>query len=146
MSATVNASSTPVDRAASDQASVSVDPAAADRRTRASIAFGRKRGYYRALFEAGPVDASTFAELVGVPERQGRVWLDEQVAAGLLRIVDAPDGHHHEVLLPGEYVPILLGDHGERELAGARALLAEHRAEVERVRAFVDAAGLGRAL
>ena len=117
-----------------------------DRRTRASIAFGRKRGYYRALFEAGPVDAPTFAELVGVPERRSRAWLDEQVAAGLLRVVTAPDGHHHEVLLPGEYVPILLGDHGERELAGARALLDEHRADVERVRAFVDAASLGRAL
>lgn len=121
-----------------------------DRRTRASIAFGRERGYYRLLFDAGPVDVSTFAELVGVPERRARVWLDEQVAAGLLHVVDAPDGRHHELLLPGEYVPILLGDHGERELAGARALLAEHLgrqpAEVERVRAFVDAADVGREL
>jgi hypothetical protein len=146
MSAIVNASSTPVDQAAFDQPSVAVESAAADRRTRASIALGRKHGYYRALFEAGPVDASTFAEIVGVTEPRSRAWLDEQVAAGLLRIVDAPDGHHREVLLPGEYVPILLGDHGERELAGARALLAEHRAEVERVRAFVDAITLGRVL
>jgi hypothetical protein len=122
--------------------------AGVDRRTRDSVAVGRDRGYYRVLFEAGPVDAPTFAELVGVPERRGRVWLDEQVAAGLLHVVDAPDGRHQEVLLPGEYVPILLGDHGERELAGARALLAEHvgehPAEVERVRAFVDAADVGR--
>ena len=123
---------------------------AVDHRTRASIDFGRKRGYYRALFEAGPVDPSTFAELVGLPERRSRDWLDEQVAAGLLRVVDAPDGHRHEVLLPGEYVPILLGDDGERELAGARALLAEHvaehPAEVERVRAFVEVADDGRVL
>jgi hypothetical protein len=127
MSAIVNADSTPV------------DPGAVDRRTRASVAFGRKRGYYRVLFDSGPVDAATFAELADVPEHQARVWLGEQVDAGLLRVVDAPDGDRTELLLPGEYVPILLGDHGEPELAGARALLAEHRAEAERVRAIADA-------
>ena len=144
MSAIVNADSTPVDRTTQ-----------VDSRTRASIAFGRKHGYYRVLFESGPVDAATFAELVGVPERQARVWLGEQVDAGLLRVVDAPDGDREELLLPGEYVPILLGDHGEPELAGARTLLAEHRAEAERVqavadgarvRAFVDAARMTRVL
>ena len=121
-----------------------LDRAAAERRARASIAFGRKRGYYRVLFEAGPVDAATFAELAGVPEHHGRAWLDEQLAAGVLRVVDAPDGDGEELLLPGEFVPVLLGDHGEPELEGARALLAEHRAEVERVRAFADAARLTR--
>ena len=140
MSAIVNADPTPVDR------STQVDPVAVDRRTRASIAFGRKRGYYRLLFESGPVDAATFAALAGVTEHQARVWLEEQVDAGLLRIVDAPDGGREELLLPGEYVPILLGDHGEPELAGARSLLAEHRAEAERVRAFVDAARMTRVL
>ncbi|HKH09107.1 MAG TPA: hypothetical protein VKA62_09180 [Agromyces sp.] len=121
-----------------------LDRDAADRRARASIAFGRKRGYYRLLFDAGPVDAATFAELAGVPEHQGRVWLGEQVVAGLLRVVPAPTGDGEELLLPGEFVPVLLGDHGEPEFEGARALLAEHRAEVERVRAFVDAARLAR--
>lgn len=121
-----------------------LDRAASDRRARASIAFGRKRGYYRLLFDAGPVDVATFAELAGVPEHHGRAWLDEQVAAGLLRVVRAPDGDRDELLLPGEYVPILLGDHGEPELQGARSLLDEHRAEVERVRVFADAARLPR--
>jgi hypothetical protein len=116
-----------------------VDRDVADRRARASIAFGRKRGYYRVLFDAGPVDAATFAELTGVPEHHGRAWLDEQLAAGVLRVVQAPDGGRDELLLPGEFVPILLGDHGEPEFEGARALLAEHWAEVERVRAFADA-------
>jgi hypothetical protein len=99
---------------------------------RASIAFGRKRGYYRVLFEAGPVDAATFAELAGVPEANARAWLAEQVAAGVLRVVPGPAAEE-ELLLPGEYVPILLGDHGEPELAGARALLDEHRHELPRV-------------
>ena len=119
-----------------------LDRDAAERRARASIAFGRKRGYYRVLFEAGPVDAATFAELAGVPEHHGRAWLDEQLAAGVLRVVRAPDGDRDELLLPGEFVPILLGDHGEPEFAGARALLAEHRAEVERVRAYAAPAHL----
>jgi hypothetical protein len=106
---------------------------AADRRTRASIAFGRTRGYYRVLFEAGPVDAATFAELAGIPERNARSWLAEQLEAALLHAVTAPDGEHEELLLPGEYVPILLGDHGESELDGARRLLEEHRDEIPHV-------------
>lgn len=134
MSAIVNAVSTPV------------DPDAVNRRTSASVAFGRKHGYYRLLFDSGPVDAATFAELAGVPERQARVWLGEQMDAGLLRIVGGPDGDREELLLPGEYVPILLGDHGEPELAGARALLAEHRAEAERVRAVADPERMTRVL
>ena len=48
----------------------------------------------------------------------------------MLRVVASPDGDHGELLLPGEYVPILLGDHGEPELEGARALLADHRDEL----------------
>ncbi|GAA1806956.1 hypothetical protein [Agromyces neolithicus] len=107
-----------------------VDAAAAERIARASIAFGRKRGYFRLLFDAGPVDAATFAELAGVTERLARSWLDEQLAAGVLRVVASPDGEREELLLPGEYVPILLGDDGEPdapELDGARAMLDAHR-------------------
>ncbi|GAA1767388.1 hypothetical protein [Agromyces humatus] len=104
--------------------------AAAERIARASIAFGRKRGYFRLLFDAGPVDAATFAELAGVTERLGRAWLDEQLAAGVLRVVDSPDGEHEELLLPGEYVPILLDDHDEPEFESARELLDAHRDQV----------------
>ncbi|AWB94624.1 hypothetical protein DCE93_02235 [Agromyces badenianii] len=100
---------------------------------RASIAFGRKRCLYRVLFDAGPVDAATFAALSGVSESSARVWLDEQLDAGVLRVVPAPTGDREELLLPGEYVPILLGDHGEAELDGARRLLAEHRGELPQV-------------
>jgi hypothetical protein len=121
---------------------------AAERRALASIAFGRRRGYYRVLFESGPVDAAAFAALAGVPESTARTWLAEQLAAGLLHAVLAPDGGHHELLLPGEYVPILLGDDGESELDGARRLLQEHRDAVPRVlRAlpgFADAERLAR--
>jgi hypothetical protein len=114
---------------------------AAERRTHASIAFGRKRGYYRVLFESGPVDAATFAVLAGVAESNARAWLAEQLEAGILRAVDAPDGGHEELLLPGEYVPILLGDRGEPELEGARRLLELHRDELPHV---LGAALLGR--
>ena len=106
------------------------DSAAAERIARASVAFGRKRGYFRLLLDAGPVDAATFAELAGVTERLAGSWLEEQLAAGVLRVVATPGGDHEEVLLPGEYVPILLGDHGEPEFEGARALLDAHRDEV----------------
>jgi hypothetical protein len=112
--------------------SMPIGSATAERRARASIAFGRTRGYYRLLFDAGPVDAATFAQLAGVPLRVARAWLDEQLAARVLRVVDSATADDHELLLPGEYVPILLGDHGEAELDGARALLAVHRAELPR--------------
>ena len=101
-----------------------------------SIAVGRERGYYRVLFDAGPVDAETFAELAGVPEQRGRIWLEEQAGAGMLRIVRAPDGDREELLLPGEYVPVLVSDEDTPEFSGARALLREHLVEVERVRAL----------
>jgi len=109
------------------------DVADAARAARASIAVGRARGYYRVLFEAGPVDAATFAELAGPTEADARAWLAQQVAAGVLRAVRGADADHEELLLPGEFVPILLGDHGEPELAGARALLGEHRDELPSV-------------
>ncbi|MEV1132135.1 hypothetical protein [Agromyces sp. NPDC049794] len=134
----------------------SADPADV-RRARASIAFGRKRGYYRVLFEAGPVDPATFAELADVPLQRAQVWLDEQLAAGVLRVVTAPSGDHEELLLPGEYVPILLGDvvgDDDHELDGARALLAELHGELpsafdaglehERRRVFADHARMTR--
>lgn len=103
----------------------------AERRARASIAVGRERGYYRVLFDAGPVDAATFAALTGLPVADARAWLDVQLGARVLRAAEsaAPD----ELLLPGEYVPILLGDHGEAELDGARALLDAHRSELPSV-------------
>ncbi|WP_127792352.1 hypothetical protein [Agromyces sp. LHK192] len=116
-----------IDRAGSDAI------AARDRRTRASIAFGRKRGYYRVLFESGPVDAATFATTAGVDERFARSWLDEQLAAGILRQVDAPGSDDAQVLLPGEHVTILLGDDGGPALAGARRMRIEHRAELPAV-------------
>jgi hypothetical protein len=106
---------------------------AAERRTLASIAFGRTRGYYRVLFESGPVDAATFAALAAVPESNADAWLAEQLEAGLLRAVDAPEAGRRELLLPGEFVPILVGDHGEPELDGARRLLEEHRDDLPRV-------------
>ena len=79
------------------------------------------------------MDAATFAELAGIPEANARSWLAEQLEAALLHAVTAPDGESAELLLPGEYVAILLGDHGEAELDGARRLLEEHRDEIPHV-------------
>lgn len=106
-------------------------------RARASIAFGRRHGYYRLLFDAGPVDAAAFAQLAGITEHHARAWLDEQVAAGVLRAVIGPSGEYDELLLPGEHVPILLADADDgadvdHELDAARALLAEHRGDLPR--------------
>ena len=124
--ATTAATTTTVTSAAAAAGTTVIGDSAA----RASIAFGRKRGYYRLLFESGAVDAATFATLAGVAEPLGQAWLEEQRAAGLLRLIAAPTGRVDEYLLPGEFVPLLLGDHGQPEFEGARALLAAHRGEL----------------
>ncbi|MGR2751997.1 hypothetical protein [Agromyces arachidis] len=103
-------------------------PDASARRHRAayaSIAHGTIRGYYRSLLESGPVDAATFAAIAGVGEREAQDWIAEQLAHGLLRAVRGPRGEA-AVILPGEFVPILLDDRGQAEFAAARALLARH--------------------
>ena len=107
------------------------------RRDRASIAVGRERGYYRVLFDAGPVTVAEFARLAGVSEERAGAWIAEQLDAEVLRVVPSAidsdgdgDGGERELLLPGEHVPILLGDRGEAEFSGARAMLAERRDDV----------------
>ena len=104
------------------------------RRDRASIAVGRERGYYRVLFDSGPVTVAEFARLAGMPEERAAAWITEQLDAEVLRTVsslsDGDDEGERELLLPGEHVPILLGDRGEAEFSGARAMLVERRDDV----------------
>ena len=104
------------------------------RRHRASIAVGRERGYYRVLFDSGPVTVAEFARLAGMPEERADAWIAEQLDAEVLRTVpssiDGRGDDEPELLLPGEHVPILLGDRGEAEFSGARAMLAERRDDV----------------
>ena len=100
-------------------------PTAVERRHRTSIAAGRERGHYRVLFDSGPVTVAEFARLAGMPEERAGAWLSEQLDAEVLRVVPSPEsggdaGDEPELLLPGEYVPILLHDRGESEFSGAR--------------------------
>jgi hypothetical protein len=99
----------------------------------ASIAHGTARGYYRVLFDAGPVDVDAFARLAGVSKEESQRWLAEQVGLGLLRPVTVEPGRPAEFHLPGEFVPVLLDDHGQREFDGARRLFAEHADELPQV-------------
>ncbi|GAA2038441.1 hypothetical protein GCM10009819_24070 [Agromyces tropicus] len=98
----------------------------------ASVAHGTAHGYYRMLFEAGPVDAAAFAAIAGVSDDEARSWLGEQLELGLLRPVRGPEGRP-ELLLPAEYVPVLLDDHGQSEFAAARLRFAEHADELPEV-------------
>lgn len=90
----------------------------------ASIAHGTTRGYYRVLFESGPVDAAVFAGLAGVSVRESRRWLSEQCDLGLLRPVSGASavGSESEVYLPGEFVPILVDGRGLIGFDGARRM------------------------
>lgn len=90
----------------------------------ASIAHGTAHGYYRVLFESGPVDAAAFAGLAGVSVAESRRWLAEQLELGLLRPVSgtAGIGSEPEVYLPGEFVPVLLDGRGLIEFDAARRM------------------------
>lgn len=113
----------------------SPSPTAADASSLAyaSIAHGTVRGYYRVLFEAGPVDAAAFAALAGVSRRESQRWLAEQLELGLLRPVAPTVPPVTEVYLPGEFAPVLLDGHGPAELAAARRMFAEHADELPEV-------------
>ena len=107
------------------------DSVAAERIARASVAFGRKRGYFRLLFDAGPVDAATFAELAGVTERLAGFLARGAARRG--RVASRwcrPAATTRRCSCPASTFQILLGDHGEPEFEGARALLDAHRDEV----------------
>jgi len=55
-----------------------------------SIYLGDRLGWYRALAEAGPLDAPALAERTGTHERYAREWLEQQAVYGILT-VDDPD-------------------------------------------------------
>ena len=102
------------------------------RRHRASIAFGRKRGYSPAV-RCRPRDVAEFAGLAGMPRGvppPGSTSSSTPRCCASSRRPMTATTRRGELLLPGEHVPILLDDHGEPEFEGARAMLAEHRDEV----------------
>ena len=55
-----------------------------------SIYVGDRLGWYRALVEAGPLDAPALAARTGTHERYAREWLEQQAVYGILT-VDEPD-------------------------------------------------------
>ena len=54
-----------------------------------SIYLGDRLGWYRALAEAGPLDAPTLAARTGTQERYAREWLEQQAVYGILTVDDA---------------------------------------------------------
>ena len=57
-----------------------------------SIYLGDRLGWYRALAEAGPLDAPALAERTGTHERYAREWLEQQAVYGILTADDAEPG------------------------------------------------------
>ncbi|WP_400995736.1 hypothetical protein [Agromyces sp. GXQ0307] len=99
----------------------------------ASIARGTMHGYYRVLFESGPVDAAAFAGFVGITVAESRRWLTEQLRLGLLRLVDPTSGEAAEVYLPGEFAPVLIDGRHSGELDSARRMLAQRADDLPEV-------------
>ncbi|GEM_PF-3071101 len=103
------------------------DTDTADVRVAASMARGMRCGWYRTLFELGPVTVDAFADEVGIGRAAATGWIGRQVDADVLRVVGTDATGEPLVLLPGEHVTALLGDRGEDELSGARAMALHYR-------------------
>jgi hypothetical protein len=119
-------------------------PRTADARSGAVLGEGVRRGWYSLLFDLGPVTVGEFALAAGIERDTAAGWLDGQVEAGVLRVVGIDEHDDEMVLLPGEHVTALLGDHEGPDLSGARAMAeryADRMAPV--VRALADIGGRG---
>lgn len=72
-----------------------------------SIRLGDRLGLYDSLVDGGPLTSAELAAAAGIDERYALEWLEQQTAAGIVRVADAsagalrfhlPEGHA-EVLL-----------------------------------------------
>jgi hypothetical protein len=86
----------------------------------AAVARGARLGWYRALADAGELDAAELAERSGTDARYAREWLEHQAVSGYLTVddVSAPPGQrryslpeaHRRVLVdeldPGYMTPL----------------------------------------
>jgi ubiquinone/menaquinone biosynthesis C-methylase UbiE len=89
-----------------------------------TIELGRRLGLYRALFDAGPVNAAGFADAAGIAPRYAREWLEQQAAAGILDVTLPGDTNTREYLLPGAHVPVLVDEVHPFNLIGIAGLIA----------------------
>ena len=110
------------------------DTDTADVRVAASMARGMRCGWYRTLFELGPVTVDAFADEVGIGRAAATGWIGRQVDADVLRVVGTDATGEPLVLLPGEHVTALLGDDLSPALDGAREMA---RAHAERIAPIV---------
>lgn len=72
-----------------------------------TIELGRRLGFYAQLRDAGPLTPADLATRTGTVERYAREWLEQQAAAGILRVADSeprtfelPSGHERVLLDP----------------------------------------------
>lgn len=82
-----------------------------------TIELGRRLGLYPVL-AAGPVDAATAADKVGIPLRYAEEWLSQQAAAGLIG-VDAD----RRYFLPEAHVAVLVTDDSPAFVLGLAPLV-----------------------
>lgn len=116
--------STSTIRGDTDTVGTTAEPAHA---ATAVVAEGIRRRWYHLLFDLGPVTAVEFATAAGLTHGVATAWLGQQLDAAVLRVVGRDAHGDVLVLLPGEHVTALLGDHDGPELSGARAMAVRYR-------------------
>ena len=73
-----------------------------------SIYLGDRLGWYRALAEAGSLDAPALAERTSTQERYAREWLEQQAVYGILTVDDPEaEASARRFALPPEHADAL---------------------------------------
>jgi len=76
-----------------------------------TVYLGNRLGLYRALAEHGPATSTELAARTSASERYTREWLEQQAAAGILRVDDvAAAARERRFQLPAEYAGVLLDE------------------------------------
>jgi 2-polyprenyl-3-methyl-5-hydroxy-6-metoxy-1,4-benzoquinol methylase len=76
-----------------------------------TISLGNRLGLYQALWEHGPATSNELATRTGASERYIREWLEQQAAAGILRVDDvAAAARERRYRLPAEHAEVLLDE------------------------------------
>jgi SAM-dependent methyltransferase len=106
----------------------------------ALVVIGDRLGLYRAMADAGPVEAAELAARTGTNERSVREWLNAQAAGGYVTYEPASDRYH----LPAEHAFVLADPDSPVFLPGAFELMtAAVRDEPHITESFRHGAGVG---
>jgi SAM-dependent methyltransferase len=107
------------------------------------VYIGDRLGLYQVLAEHGPLDAAGLAGHAGVAPRYAQEWLEHQAVAGLVDVVEGPQGGGHQFAVSPDHAEVLVDGTSLRFLAPlAAGVVAVAQALPSVIDAFVHGTGV----